>query len=89
MMKNKDLYNKLVRPRSYLWWWVKDKESLPIETVVQGVLSNGDMDDVGKLFQLIGRDRVRRIFLKQIAGRRHNYRPQTVNFFRKVFRADA
>jgi hypothetical protein len=39
----KDLYNQLVQPRSYLWWWVKDKENLSIETVVQGVLANGDM----------------------------------------------
>ena len=86
---NKDLYNQLVRPRPYLWWWIKDKQNLSIETVVQGVLANGDMDDVGRLFQLIGRDRVRRIFLKQIAAGRHNYRPQTLNFFRKVFCADA
>jgi hypothetical protein len=88
-MMNKDLYAQLVQPRSYLWWWVKDKENLSIETVVQGVLANGDMDDVQKLFQLIGRDQVRRIFLKQISGRRHNYRPQTLNFFRKVFCGDA
>ena len=88
-MMNKDLYTQLVQPRSYLWWWVKDKENLSVETVVEGVLANGDMDDVQKLFQLMGRDQVRRIFLKQISGRRHNYRPQTLNFFRKVFCGDA
>jgi hypothetical protein len=85
---NKDLYNQLVRTKSYLWWWVRDKENLSVETVVQGVLANGDIADVQKLFQLIGRDQVKRIFLKQISGHRHNYRPQTVNFFRKVFSSD-
>jgi hypothetical protein len=56
---------------------------------VEGVLANGDMDDIQKLFQPIRRDKVRRIFMKQIAGRRHNYRPQTLNLFRKVFSGDA
>ena len=82
---DKELYNQLVKPRPHLWWWVKNKEDLSLESVVQGVLANGDMDDVQRLFQLVGRERVRKIFLQQISRPRHNYRRQTVNFFRKVF----
>lgn len=59
-----------------------------MESVVQGILANGDMNDVLKLFEVVGKDKVRRIFLQQISGKRHNYRPQTVNFFRKVFAQD-
>ncbi len=84
----KKLYNRLVKKRPYLWWWVKDKERLSTESVVQGVLANGDMDDLLMLFQLVGRDKVKQIFLQQISGPRHNYRPQTVNFFKKVFASD-
>lgn len=80
-----DLYQKLVVPRLHLWWWVQDRRALSLESVVEGILSYGDMDDVKALFALIGRNRTREIFLRQVSGRRCNYRPQTVNFFSKVF----
>jgi len=82
------LYNRLVKERPYLWWWVKDRENLSVESVVQGVLANGNMDDLLTLFQLVGREQVKRIFLQQISISRHNYRKQTVNFFKKVFSQD-
>jgi len=85
---DKELYDQIVKERPYLWWWVKNKENLSLESVVQGVLANGDMDDVERLFQLVGRQGVKKIFLQQISGSRHNYRAQTVNFFRKVFAQD-
>jgi hypothetical protein len=46
------------------------------------------MEEVELLFALAGRDAVRWIFREQISGKRCNYRPQTVNFFRKVFHDD-
>ena len=79
------LYNKIVKDRPYLWWWVKDKEHLSVESIVEGVLSYGDMDDVLKLFELLGRNEVRQVFQNQISKPRHNYRAQTVNYFMKVF----
>lgn len=82
---DKELYDQIVKERPYLWWWVKNKENLSLESVVQGVLTNGDMDDVRRLFQLVGRERVKKIFLQQISRSRNNYRRQTVNFFKKVF----
>ncbi|PIU85404.1 MAG: hypothetical protein COS67_08050 [Deltaproteobacteria bacterium CG06_land_8_20_14_3_00_44_19] len=85
---SKELYNQLVIPKSYLWWWVHDMENLSVASVVEGVLSNGDMDDVQKLFQLVGREQVQDIFFEQTSRPRHNYRPQTVNFFKKVFKND-
>ena len=83
-----EIYIKLVQPRSYLWWWVPDKKALSLESVVEGVLKGGDMEEVELLFALAGRDAVRWIFREQISGKRCNYRPQTVNFFRKVFHDD-
>ena len=85
---SEEIYSKLVQPHSYLWWWVPDKRSLSLESVVEGVLTGGDMEAVEILFALAGREAVRRIFRKQISGKRCNYRPQTVNFFRKVFQND-
>jgi hypothetical protein len=85
---DKELLQKLVEPRPYLWWWIRDKEKLSLESVVQGVLAYGDMDDVHKLFHMVGLEKVRRIFFQQISGNRCNYRPETVNFFKKVFSKD-
>ncbi len=85
---NKELYEQLIKKSPYLWWWVKDREKLSVESVVQGVLANGDMDDLMMLFKLLGREQVKQIFLQQISMPRHNYRKQTVNFFKKVFARD-
>ncbi len=82
---DRELYDQIVKDRPYLWWWVRNKENLSLESVVQGVLANGDMDDVERVFQLVGRKQVKKIFLQQISRPRHNYRRQTVNFFKKVF----
>lgn len=84
---DRKLYNQIVKERPYLWWWVKNKGNLSLESVVQGVLAYGDMDDIERLLQLVGREQVKKIFLQQISRSRHNYRRQTVNFFRKVFAA--
>jgi hypothetical protein len=84
----KEVYEQLVKHRPYLWWWVPDKERLSDEAVVEGVLANGEMEDIELLFHLFGRDRVKEIFLRQIGKTRHNYRPQTANFFLKVFAGD-
>lgn len=85
---NVELYDDIVKERPHLWWWVRDKENLSMESVVKGILANGDMDDVLRLFKVVGKDKVRRVFLQQISGKRHSYRPQTVNFFQKVFAQD-
>lgn len=90
-MKDSDnrthLYKELIKPRQYLWWWVpeKDKVNLSLESVVQRILADGDIDDVKALFKHIGHDETKMIFLDQVSRPRHNYRPQTVNFFKKVF----
>jgi hypothetical protein len=82
---DKDIYEQLVKPRPYLWWCVSDKENLSENAVVEGVLANGEMEDIQLLFRLFGRERVKEIFLSQVKKPRHNYRAQTVNFFLKVF----
>ncbi len=53
-----ELYDQIVKQRPYLWWWIKDKRNLSIDSIVEGVLINGDMDDVMKLFQLIGKEKI-------------------------------
>lgn len=85
---DKELYDQIVEESPHLWWWVRDRKNLSTDNVVEGVLSNGDMDDVLRLPQLLGREKVREVFLKRVSKPRHNYRPQTANFFRKLFAQD-
>jgi len=87
---NKELYDKLIKQRPYLWWWVSDleKTNLSEESIVQGILADGDMDDIQLLFKHLGRKKVREVFLRQVSRPRHNYKPQTINFFKKVFEQD-
>jgi hypothetical protein len=59
-------YSKLVVPREYLWWDVADKSRLSLESVVEGILTKGDIDDVKDLLDEIGIPEVRRIFEQQI-----------------------
>jgi len=46
---DKELYDQIVEESPHLWWWVRDRKNLSTDSVVEGVLSNGDMDDVLKV----------------------------------------
>ena len=74
-------YATLVAPREYLWRDIADKRHLSLESVVEGILTKGDLDDVECLLAEIGIPEVRRIFELQIRKDRCNYRPPTINYF--------
>ena len=59
----------------HLFWWVPEKErtSLSDDAIVEAVLSNGNEKMVNQ----------------QMSGRRINYRPRTVNYFRQYFQRHA
>ena len=78
-------YSKLIASREYLWWDVADKRMLSLESVVEGILTKGDHDDVKSLFAELGISKVRAIFEKQIRKKRCNYRPPTINYFSLYF----
>ena len=84
-MLNERQYSTLVAPREYLWWDVADKRQLSLESVVEGILTKGDLDDVKILLAEIGIPEVRRIFEQQIRKDRCNYRPPTINYFSLYF----
>jgi len=71
----------------HLFWWVPENEmtSLSPDAIVESVLSNGNEDTVRQLLDYYGIETVAEIFNRQIAGRRINYRPRTVHFFRQYF----
>ena len=76
---------------SALFWWVKpaEKENISVNALVEAVLNYGDEKSVKKLIYLLGIKKVANIFNKQIAGRRVNYHPRTINFFQLYFKRHA
>ena len=40
------LNEQLVEKWPYFWWWVRDKKSLSVESVVEGILAYLNIDDV-------------------------------------------
>ena len=85
MLITEQQYKTLVAPREYLWWDIADKRTLSLESVVEGILTKGDFDDIKCLLAEIGIPEVRRIFEIQIKKERCNYRPPTINYFSLYF----
>ena len=78
---------KFIKEHSYFWWCVPEekKEKLSIASIVEATLNYGDSKDIKILFDLVGYQKTKEIFLKQISGKRNNYTKRTLNFFKLYF----
>ena len=76
-----------IKENGSLFWWIKDseKENISINLLIETILNYGNEKNIKRLFELVGIKRVASIFYKQISGKRKNYYPQTINFFRLYF----
>lgn len=77
---------KFLKAKAGLWWWVKDVTKLSDEALLEGVLNYGDWADVQAVFKILGIKKAAAIFKKQTAGKRINYRPKTLNYFKLYFK---
>lgn len=87
MNYKKDYKNpiELVQEKPYLFWYVRDKECLSDEAIVEAILNRGDFDDFLKLIDLMGIKKVAEIFYRQTSLKRTNYSKKTENYFRLFF----
>ena len=87
---NKKLLD-LVKKNSELWWWVAEdaKVNLSEESVVEAVLNYGDEKVVKTLLDILGTDRVAKIFFIQSNKPRSNYFPLIKHFFTLYFHRHA
>lgn len=87
MPEHNEEIKKFIREHSSLFWYIKEdaKEKISLESLVETILSYGNGQDIKKLFELVGEDKVAEIFYKQIAKKRNNYRPRTKHFFKLYF----
>lgn len=82
---------KFIGDHSFFWWWVPEdeKENLSMESIIEATLNYGDVKDIKLLFELVGYQKTKEIFLKQISGKRPNYSKRTANFFKLYFERHA
>jgi hypothetical protein len=74
-----------IKNRPYLFWYIKNKENVSLETAVEQVLNFGDFKDVKLLLKIIGLKKAAAIFRRQIKKKRCNYRPEIKNYFSLYF----
>jgi len=83
-----------IRAKSSLFWHIPEdkKEDISQELLVETILNYGNMEDVKKLFTLLGIDKVAEIFFSSINmsdRRRGNFHELTINYFTHLFKRHA
>jgi len=78
---------EFIKSRPDLVWYTKNYDNLNDSAIVEAVLSYGDWDDVQKLIQILGMERISTIFREQTDSSklRCNYSPKTKNYFTHYF----
>jgi hypothetical protein len=75
-MENSQELKDLIRKNAALFWYIEDskKEELPLEIVVEFFLNYADEENVKKLFDIVGINKVAEVFRKisLISDRRKN-----------------
>lgn len=89
-MNSPEIKQFIKEHRSLFWYTQNDKkERISNEFLVETILSYGDLNSIIRLFNLLGINKVAKIFFDSIAlsnRRNGNYHELTVNYFTLVFR---
>lgn len=79
-----------IREKNNLFWYIPDdkKENISEDVLVEFVLNYGSMDDIRKLINILGFNRISEIFFDTINKsdrKRNNYHDLTINYFTHFF----
>lgn len=88
MPHNSEELKALIREKSYLFWYTpeNEKENISHELLLEHILNYGTLDDVRKLFKIMGIDQASKVF-RRIQGRNKlNFYPEIYNFFYLLFK---
>lgn len=82
---------QLVKDNRALFWSVGDDnlDKLNNEAIVEGFLNFGDEQNVKKLLEILGTERVANIFFEHVSRPRHNYYKQPAHYFNLYFQRHA
>lgn len=88
MQKVPPAVRDLLYEKPYFTWWVSDKDSLSLDSVIFAILNYGDFPDVQLLLKKVGINEVRKIFEKQLKSR-NNYDKKVMHYFKLYFKKHA
>ena len=91
MTVNPEEIKSYIRERRDLFWYTKEdqKENISLDFLVETILNYGSLEDVKKLFALIGIKETASIFFKNSRKDRNNYLLKVKNFFTLYFERHA
>ncbi|MCX6150744.1 MAG: hypothetical protein NTX22_09490 [Ignavibacteriales bacterium] len=80
-----------IRDHKDLFWYIKEeaKERISLEFLIETILNYGTLNDVKKMFELIGFKKTAEIFFKQSSRERNSYLPKVKNYFTLYFNRHA
>ena len=76
----KDLLN-LLKDKPYLTWYIKDKEALSEDSILEHIYNYGNWDDYMTAENALGIKSVRSIYERLKSKHRVNIRVKTINYF--------
>ncbi len=77
---------QFIQKNKQFWWYVKDPTKLDEPAIIEGVIKYGDMKEIRQLIKILGLKNIANIFNKQASGKRSNYDPKTINYFKQYFK---
>jgi len=85
---NSEEIKKYIKEHSSLFWSIPEnaRGKISLNLLIETILQYGDIPDIRRLFELAGIEKVAEIFSYQIAQRRCNYKPSTINYFKLYFK---
>jgi hypothetical protein len=78
---------EFIREHTVLFWSSPDDkaETVSDELLVESILNYGELDDVKKLFALMGLEKTASVFRGMTGRKQMNYYPEIWNFFNLYF----
>lgn len=78
--------NSIIKKKPYLAWYVKDRDKLSEEAVLEHVLNYGNWEDVQEFIKIKGIKETAKLFYKSLNKKRINYLPQIKHYFENYFK---
>ncbi len=87
MSNNSEELKDMIREKSYLFWYTpeNEKENISHELLLEHILNYGTLDDVRKLFKIMGIDQASKVFMRIKGRNKLNFYPEIYNFFSLLF----
>lgn len=80
-----NILRQLFFDKPYLAWFVKEKQSLSTESMLEHLFNYGAWQDYTAVEKEMGIERVKDFFMRLAKAKRSNLRPKTMNYFRLYF----